>query len=221
MNLTQINVALASSSILSIGMMLAPLPSHAIMFICQDNTVRPFCANPPDTNFIPSQPGETAINPFLPTSIDNRSFLFESIIVTIGVRRFFDPIVALGYDYNVTGGPLFSEVLAPSGINFSNTFDLIYGATNVSLTAGVPYIFGSPQSNFRIQGIDVAANLDPANPTAFVTGLTFDSSGTVNVTQTPITFNTSAVPGPLPLFGVGAAFGLSRKLRQRIKHSKA
>ncbi len=29
------------------------------------------------------------------------------------------------------------------------------------------------------------------------------------------------VPGPLPLFGAAAAFGFSRKLRQRIKASKA
>ena len=28
------------------------------------------------------------------------------------------------------------------------------------------------------------------------------------------------VPGPLPLLGVGAAFGYSRKLRKRIKTSK-
>jgi hypothetical protein len=156
----------------------------------------------------------------LPTSTVNGSFLFDSVPVVTGVRRFFDPVVAIGYDYTVTGGPLFSEVLAPTGINASNTFDLIYGSTSVSLTAGVPYTFGSPQSSFRIQGIEVAANIDPAIPTAFVTGLTFDSSGTVNVTQTPITFNTSAVPGPLPLFGVGAAFGWSRKLRKRINSSK-
>jgi hypothetical protein len=28
------------------------------------------------------------------------------------------------------------------------------------------------------------------------------------------------VPGPIPLFGVAAAFGYSRKLRKRIKTSK-
>jgi len=28
------------------------------------------------------------------------------------------------------------------------------------------------------------------------------------------------VPGPLPILGVGAAFGYSRKLRKRIKSSK-
>jgi len=28
------------------------------------------------------------------------------------------------------------------------------------------------------------------------------------------------VPGPLPLFGIGAAFGISRRLRNRIKGSR-
>jgi len=31
---------------------------------------------------------------------------------------------------------------------------------------------------------------------------------------------TSSVPGPLPLFGVGAAFGLSRQMRRRIYRSR-
>lgn len=165
-----------------------------------------------------SAPGETPENPLMPVIVDD-SFVFNFPVQPD--RLFFiDPLIAIGYDYAVTGGPLFSSVLAPVGINASNAFDLIFGTTNVSITAGTPYVFGSPQSNFSIQGIDLAANLDPANPTAFVTGLTFDSPGTVNVTQTPITFDTTPVPGPLPILGVGAVFGWSRKLRKRVKSSK-
>ena len=33
---------------------------------------------------------------------------------------------------------------------------------------------------------------------------------------TPLNSSTSSVPGPLPLLGIGAAFGYSRKLRKRI-----
>jgi hypothetical protein len=64
--------------------------------------------------------------------------------------------------------------------------------------------------------------LDPTDTMAFVAGVTFDSMGTVSVTQTPITqfVDPASVPGPLPLFGVGAAFAYSRKLRNRIKTSK-
>jgi hypothetical protein len=169
-----------------------------------------------------SAPGDTPENPLMPVDVGNfdNSFVFNFPVQPS--RTFFiDPEIAIGYDYAVSGGPLFASVTAPTGINASDIFDLVFGATNVPITGGVEYSFGTPQSSFRIQGIDLAANLDPTNPTAFVTGVSFDSSGTVNVTQTPITFNTSAsVPGPIPLLGVGAAFGFSRKLRKRIKSLK-
>ena len=166
-----------------------------------------------------SAPGDTPENPLLPVIVDD-SFVF-TFPVQPDRRYFIDPDIAIGYDYAVSGGPLFTSVLAPTGINASNMFDLVFGTTNVSITGGVPFIFGSPQSSFRIQGIDLAANLDPTDPLAFVTGVTFNSPGSVTVTQAPITtFNGSAVPGPLPLFGVGAAFGYSRKLRNRIKSLK-
>ena len=169
-----------------------------------------------------SAPGDTPENPLLPVFVDD-SFVFN-FPVQPNRRFFIDPLVAIGYDYAVTGGPLFYDVEAPTGINPSNVFDLIYGTTNVSITAGIPYTFTTPQSSFRIQGIDVAANLDPTNPLAFVTGLSFDTAGNVTVTQTPITINTSpgstSVPGPLPVLGVVAVFGWSRKLRKQIKSSQ-
>jgi hypothetical protein len=60
----------------------------------------------------------------------------------------------------------------------------------------------------------------------YVTPLSSDTfTATLNVTGGQIqniTTNYEAdaiapVPGPLPILGAGAAFGLSRKLRQRIK----
>jgi Nidogen-like len=166
-----------------------------------------------------SAPGDTPENPLMPVIIDN-SFVFN-FPVQPNQTFFIDPEIAIGYDYAVSGGPLFASVTAPTGINASNMFDLVFGAANVPITGGIAYIFGAPQSSFRIQGIDVAANLDPTNPLAFNTGVGFDTAGFVTVTQTPITtFNSSAVPGPIPLLGVGAAFGFSRKLRKRIKSLK-
>jgi len=165
-----------------------------------------------------SAPGDTPGNPLMPVIVDD-SFEF-TFPVQPGRTFFIDPEIAIGYDYAVSGGPLFASVTAPTGINVSNIFDLVFGTTTVPITGGSEYIFGTPQSNFRIEGIDLAANLDPTNPLAFITGVSFNSSGTVNVTQTPITFNTSSVPGPIPLFGVGTAFGFSRKLRKRIKSLK-
>jgi hypothetical protein len=116
----------------------------------------------------------------MPVIVDN-SFVFNFPVQPD--RTFFiDPEIAIGYDYAVSGGPLFASVTAPTGINTSNIFDLVFGTSNVSITGGVAYNFGTPQSSFRIQGIDLAANLDPTNPLAFVTGVSFDRSGSVTVT---------------------------------------
>jgi len=162
-------------------------------------------------------PGQSAGNPLLPVIVDNT---FQFTFPVQPQRRYFiDPDVAIGYDYSVTGGPLFSSVLVPAGINASNTFDLVYSGLSDTITGGVAYTFATPQSLFSIRGIDIAANLDPNNPTAFVTGLTFNSSGIVNVTQVPIR-NSTSVPGPLPLLGIFAAYGYSRTLQKRIKFSK-
>jgi hypothetical protein len=38
---------------------------------------------------------------------------------------------------------------------------------------------------------------------------------------TPVTASLPTAPGPLPILGLSAAFAYSRKLRQRIKYSKA
>ena len=143
-----------------------------------------------------------------------------------------DPDVAVGYAYSVSGGPLFATYQAPT-LPFDNNYDL-FGSTDScstftnllgSISGGTPYTFGAPVSCFAIKGIDVANMLDPADTTAFVAGVTFNSTGTASVTQTPIVQfvdpgSGDSVPGPLPLLGFGAAFAYSRKLRNRIKTSK-
>jgi hypothetical protein len=53
-------------------------------------------------------------------------------------------------------------------------------------------------------------------------GLTSTSGtiGTWTLVGTGDTVNVNVVPGPLPLLGAGAAFGFSRRLRQRIQRNK-
>lgn len=146
-----------------------------------------------------------------------------------GFTWWLDPDVAVGYTYNVTGGPQFATYQAPT-LPFDNDYELFGSSDSCStftnslgsIIGGSQFSFGAPVSCFAIKGIDVANNLDPTNTSAFVAGVTFDSTGIVSVTQTPITQYVPpvTVPGPLPLLGLGAALTYSRKLRKRLKTRK-
>jgi hypothetical protein len=74
------------------------------------------------------------------------------------------------------------------------------------------YVFGTPIiSNAIFNGTTLAdIGLTPSS------GLL----GTWTLTGTSETININVVPGPLPLVGVGAALGFSRRLRQRIQRSQ-
>ena len=180
-----------------------------------------------------SEPGTTPTNPLLPTPNPNNpdGFTFPGVPVGdngLGIINpiFFDPIVSVGYDYAVTGGPLFASVLIPNALpqGDSNFILELPGFGNYSLVAGTTFnLLGvNPLgfSDFRISDIDPAEMLDPTNPTAFVTGLTFTAPGTVTVTQNPIIQNTGSVsvPEPSNLLGLGLlGFGafLTGKLNKK------
>ena len=59
------------------------------------------------------------------------------------------------------------------------------------------------------------------NSTDALTLVNSDPSLDVGISNRGFLFSTQSVPGPLPLFGVAAAFGYSRTLRKRIASSKA
>jgi hypothetical protein len=173
---------------------------------------------------------ETPLLPETPTSPTAPWVFPDFTVFDPGFTWWLDPDVAVGYIYNVTGGPKFASY-DPLPLPFDNNYEL-FGSSDSCATftnslgpitgSGGAFTFGSPVECFAIKGIDVANMLDPTNTMAFNAGFTFDSEGTVSVTQTPITefVDPASVPGPLPLFGVGAAFAYSRKLRNRIKTSK-
>jgi hypothetical protein len=137
-----------------------------------------------------SAPPEVA----LPTIVDG---VYSFSVTQVGPNSvtFIDPPVAIGYDYAIgPGDPKFKSVRLPeagdslydlyrwtgSAYAFHST---VMANDDVDLTSLDP----GGVDRFRILGIEPSAGLDPANPTAFITGLTFVSSGQFTGTMTPIT----------------------------------
>lgn len=159
-------------------------------------------------------PGSSPANPLLPV-VTQTGFDFDFNIGNINDRIFIDPVVAIGYDYIVNSGPNFQSVLLPTGIG-DNLYDLflfnpglnMFVDSGVDITGGTVHNFGVGGINrFSIRGIETAAGLNPDNPNAFVTGLTFVGSGQVTMSMNPIRFDTGGQPVPEPstivLLGLG------------------
>jgi hypothetical protein len=164
--------------------------------------------------------------PMLPGSVNaDGGFQFDFVAVE-GETLFFDPEVAVGYDYVVgSGAPNIATALFPTLLGDADGYEIyamsdmttplftgVMGGQTVDF-ATVGYAAGI--AGFALRGIDVAAGLDPADTAAFVTGLSFVSSGIGSLTQTPVTILTgpAAVPEPatwammiLGLGWVGAGF---------------
>ncbi len=111
-----------------------------------------------------------------------------------GAVVWIDPVVAVGYDYVVYSGPSIFSVEIPLGYG-DDVFDLYYFGTNgwydsnIDIYGGVTYTFSTPVERMSIRGIEASEMLDPNDPTAFVSALTFQNSGTVLMTMTPVTEN--------------------------------
>ncbi|WP_334310973.1 nidogen-like domain-containing protein [Microcystis aeruginosa] len=153
-------------------------------------------------------PGSTPDNPLLPVIIED-GFQFDFNITEPDRPFFIDPDVAVGYNYIVDSGPNMTSVLLPTGIgdgfyelwsdsSGGNCTDFAFSGT--TLTGGTTFNFASPLRCFSVRGIETSAGLDPANPLAFITGLIFESAGSVSMRQIPITVfvddGTTQVPEP-------------------------
>ena len=160
-------------------------------------------------------------NPFMPDEINEDGGFVFHVEVNPDDRFFFDPIVAIGYEFDVVGAEV-TSVQAPVLPGGDDQFDLVIGSIIQSITGGVPSSLTPPASVFSILGIDPGEGLDPADPLAFNVGFTFNTMGPITLTMTPIIMQTDMIPEPstfvmfLLLGGVGlAAHGRSRRKKAR------
>jgi hypothetical protein len=173
-------------------------------------------------------PGSTPENPLLPVIIDD-GFQFDFNITNPDRPFFIDPDVAVGYNYIVDSGPNMTSVLLPTDIGdglyelwlASDNTCTDFVSTGTTLIGGTAFNFASPLRCFSVRGIETSEGLDPTDPLAFITGLTFEFAGSVSIRQIPITVfvddGTTQVPEPATsafiyagLMGLGL---LSRKAK--------
>lgn len=167
-------------------------------------------------------------NVYLPQSSGGPAplFTFQPIDVTAGQQIFIDPLLAIGYDYAIgnAADPLFKSVVLPTGIG-DGLYDIYIwnGSEYVIFVSGAQggqsYDFNlDPDADvegvdrFRVLGIELAAGLDPADATAFITGLTFTADGVFRGTMQAITVSVPE-PSTLALLALGALGVLRRKRR--------
>ncbi|MCP3848641.1 MAG: PEP-CTERM sorting domain-containing protein [Gammaproteobacteria bacterium] len=143
--------------------------------------------------------GTASTDPLLPTTEEAGNFEFVIDVGDAGFGidpsqpLFIDPFVATGYEYEVSGSN-FATVQIPNCYG-DVEYNLYYwnGTGYVSVgTIGVndPFNFldidPSGVTKFMIDGIEIAANLDPTDSLAFITGVTFTGGGQLIVSQTAI-----------------------------------
>lgn len=157
-----------------------------------------------DATSPPTDPGESPENPILPEVGDDPEdgFDFPTIVVRPDIvenRRpiFFDPVVTVGYDYLVSDNR-FTGVELPvlgDGVYEISFWDDVAYVFESLVTGGSLFVFDTPVSRFLITGIEADLGVDPTDPLAFVTGLTFESAGSATVRMVPVT---NSVPAPEP-----------------------
>jgi hypothetical protein len=135
-------------------------------------------------NSEPLAPGDTETLPLLPDRTDEVGevpvYHFEVPILDPGEIIWIDPIVAIGYTYEVTGAE-FTHVQAPAfaTVPDSDGYRVSVGGQSFSLGVGEILDFAgaglSSVNRFTLDGIDPALLLDPTSAIAFPLGISLAS----------------------------------------------
>lgn len=147
-------------------------------------------------------------------------FMVPSDEVLAGLPVWFDPPIAVGYQYAVVGADVGAITLPPlSLVNDPDGYTVAVGTTTFQAAAGEVVNFADAGltgvQTFSVTGISESLALDPTDETAFALGIAFANGSAaqpVTVSQVPITIDPAARAVPLPLWALIAA-GLGFMLR--------
>ena len=113
--------------------------------------------------------------------------------------------IAIGYDYVVNSGSNFASVMIIHNFTgISGVYELSFHDFKINLSPGVKFDFISDGgiaggvSSFRIEGIDPSFSLDPFDPLAFETSLTFLGADQAEMSQIPLTTSFSLLQNLIP-----------------------
>lgn len=130
------------------------------------------------------------------------TYQFQALSIQAGQAIFIDPLIAIGYKYAIgAGNPNFASVTLPAVGDSVFTLSYLQGQNVIlqQILANTQVFF--PQGGvgaFDVTGIEASAMLDPNNVTAFITGLTFASSGDFTGTMIPLIAEMALEPVPEP-----------------------
>lgn len=159
-----------------------------------------------------------------PTSVQpTGGFTFtggDAIVAARGYNR-----IGIEFSYNGTPSPFELKNLKVEGFNTGGLIslgdllidNLDLNAVETAFTETTGSLISSNLASYKIS-FDIPAGV---NLQSTITSRLVFSRGGSNSIQSTNFFDTTAVPGPLPILGAGVAFGCSRSLRRKIKVAKS
>lgn len=160
-------------------------------------------ASPPGSSAdAPLMPGQVLTNP----ATGAPTFVFPVTPVRPGTLLWIDPPVAVGYDYSLVDASAtqsFQSVVIGAHAG-DDLFDVQWYSEALGTTQSATVATGEELQltggarSFSITGIEAEAQVDPANPLAFVTGLSFAEEGSVSVSQSALVIDYNPLPVPEP-----------------------